>query len=152
MSSPYDEQIEELLGQYRDAREQAVETRQQINKVEATVTAPRKVVKVTVGAQGQVTELDFPTAAYRNLAPKELSKVILTAIEQARAQALSKVSEAALGGMLGGMLGGISPADLLQGRFDPRSVLPEDLDLPDAVRAYVDRGIGVTEDGGRRDR
>ncbi|MEV6028551.1 YbaB/EbfC family nucleoid-associated protein [Streptomyces sp. NPDC052036] len=148
MSSPYDEQIEELLGQYRDAREQAVETRQRINEVEATVTAPRKVVKVTVGAQGQVTELDFPTAAYRNLAPKELSKVILTAIEQARAQALSKVSEVALGGMLGG----ISPADLLQGRFDPRSVLPEELDLPDVVRAYVNHGLGVTEDGGRRDR
>ncbi len=144
MSSPYDEQIEELLAEYRDAREQAAETRRRINEVQATVTAPRQVVKITVGAQGQVTALDFPTAAYRNLPPKELSKVIMATLEQARAQALSKVSEVTLGRMLGG----VSPADLLQGRFDPRSLLPDDLELPDAVRAYVEHGLSRTDGGG----
>ncbi|AEW92804.1 MULTISPECIES: YbaB/EbfC family nucleoid-associated protein [Streptomycetaceae] len=144
MSSPYDEQIEELLAQYRDAREQASETRRRINEIEVTVTAPRQVVKVTVGAQGQVKALDFPTGAYRNLPPKDLSRVILAALEQARTQALGKVSEVALGGMLGG----VSPADLLQGRVDPKSLFPEELELPEAVRAYVNHGLGVREGGG----
>ncbi|MFG2828502.1 YbaB/EbfC family nucleoid-associated protein [Streptomyces sp. NPDC048434] len=145
MSSPYDEQVEELLAEYRDAREQAADTQRRISEVEATVTAPRKVVKVTVGAQGQVTALDFPTNAYRSLPPKDLSRVITTTLEQARAEALSQVAEVALGGMLGG----VPTADLLQGKVDPRSFLPEDLDLPDVVRAYVDRGQGVPEGGGR---
>jgi DNA-binding protein YbaB len=143
MPSPYDEQIEELLAEYRDAREQAVETRRRINEVQATATAPRQVVKITVGAQGQVTALEFPTAAYRNLPPKELSKVIMATLEQARAQALSAVSEVTLGRLLDG----VSPADLLQGRVDPQSLLPEELELPDAVRAYVEHGLGRAEGG-----
>ncbi len=147
MSSPFDEQVEELLAQYRQACEQAVDSRRQINEIEATVTAPRKVVKVTVGAQGQVKAVDFPTSAYRTMAPKELAKVILATLETARAQALSKVSEVALGGMLGG----VSAADLLTARVDPGSFLPEELQLPEAVRAYVDHGLGVPEEGGRRD-
>jgi DNA-binding protein YbaB len=150
MSSPYDDQIEELLAQYRDAREQAVESRGRINEVEATVTAPRQVVKVTVGAQGQVTGLDFPTAAYRNLPPKDLSKAILAAIEQARAQAMAKVVEA-LGDTMPGMPAGVSLTDMLQGRFDPRALLPEELMLPDAVREYVDNGSGAKKGSGRRD-
>lgn len=146
MPSPYDERIEELLAQYRDAREQAADTWRRVNEIEATVTAPRKVVKVTVGAQGQVTALDFPTAAYRTMTPKDLSKAILTALEQARSEALSKVSEVTLGGTLGGA----SAADLLRGEVDPRSVLPEDLELPEAVRAYVEHGLGVPEAGDHR--
>ncbi|MEU2778499.1 YbaB/EbfC family nucleoid-associated protein [Streptomyces sp. NPDC007162] len=147
MPSPYDQQIEELLAEYRDAREQAVETRRRINEVKATATAPRQVVKITVGAQGQVTALEFPTAAYRNLPPKELSKVIMATLEQARAQALSAVSEVTLGRMLGGA----SPADLLNGRVDPRSLLPEELELPEAVRAYVEHGLGGAGGGGNHE-
>ncbi|MBY8886060.1 YbaB/EbfC family nucleoid-associated protein [Streptomyces sp. PTM05] len=146
MSSPYDEQVENLLARYREAREQAADTRRHINETEATVTAPRKVVKVTVGAQGQVTALDFPTAAYRTMTPKDLSRTVLTALEQARSQALSKVAEVALSGMLGG----VPTADLLRGDVDARSFLPEDLELPEAVRAYVDHGLGVPEEGDRR--
>ncbi|MFE6742667.1 YbaB/EbfC family nucleoid-associated protein [Streptomyces tubercidicus] len=147
MSSPYDEQVEELLAQYHQAREEAVDSRRRIDEIEATVTAQRRAVKVTVGARGQVKALDFPTSAYRTMAPKDLSKVILATLEQARAQALSKVSEVALGGMPGGM----SAADLLEGRVDPQSFLPEELELPEAVRAYVEHGLGVPEEGGRRD-
>ncbi|MFJ9907453.1 YbaB/EbfC family nucleoid-associated protein [Streptomyces sp. NPDC101152] len=146
MSSPYDQQIEELLAEYRDAREQAVETRRRINEVQATATAPRQVVKITVGAQGQVTALEFPTAAYRDLPPKELSRVIMATLEQARAQAMANVSEVTLGRLLGG----VSPADLLQGRVDPRSLLPEELELPEVVRAYVERGLGMAEGDGDR--
>jgi DNA-binding protein YbaB len=145
MSSPYDEQVEKLLAQYRDARERAADTRRRINEVEATATAPRKVVKVTVSAQGQVTALDFPTAAYRTMAPKDLSKTILATLEEARTRLLSKVSEVTLGGMLGG----VPIADLLCGQADVRSVVPEELELPEAVRAYVDHGLGVLERGDR---
>ncbi|GAA1909043.1 YbaB/EbfC family nucleoid-associated protein [Streptantibioticus ferralitis] len=145
MPSPYDQQIEDLLAQYRDAREQAVDTRRRINEVEATVTAPRRAVKVTVGAQGQVTALEFPTNAYRTMAPKELSKLIVSTLQQARAQALEKVMETALGPLPGGL----SPAALAQGDIDLRALLPEEVELPDAVRAYVEHGLGMAEGRGR---
>jgi DNA-binding protein YbaB len=144
MASPYDQQIEELLAQYREEREHAADTRRGINEVEVTVTAPRRTVKVTVGAQGQVTALDFPTTAYRTLAPKELSKLIVSTIEQARAQALEKVMET-----VGKLPGGLSPAALAQWDVDLQTLLPEELQLPDVVKEYIERGLGPMEGRGR---
>ncbi|MGQ4516490.1 YbaB/EbfC family nucleoid-associated protein [Streptomyces sp. DW26H14] len=147
MTSSYDQQIEDLLADYRTAREQAVDVRRRINEIEATATAPRRSVKVTVGAQGQVTALEFPTNAFRTMAPKELSKVIVSTLEQARAKALEQVMESAIGPLPGGL----TPDALARGDIDPRSLLPEDVHLPDAVRAYIEHGLGGTEakDGGR---
>jgi DNA-binding protein YbaB len=135
--SPYDQQIEDLLEQYRRQREQAAETRRRINATTSTATAPRQTVKVTVGAQGEVTAIEFPTGAYRRMAPKELADVLLATIQQARSEALDGVA-----GVLAGELpSGVTVADLLQGRVDPTALLPEDPAMPDSVRDYVDHGF-----------
>ncbi|MFD7794962.1 YbaB/EbfC family nucleoid-associated protein [Streptomyces sp. NPDC059759] len=137
MPSPYDQQIEDLLEQYRRQREQAAETRRRINATTSTATAPRQTVKVTVGAQGEVTAIEFPTGAYRRMAPKELADVLLATIQQARSEALDGVA-----GVLAGELPpGVTVADLLQGRVDPTVLLPEDPAMPDSVRDYVDHGF-----------
>ncbi|MFG3165556.1 YbaB/EbfC family nucleoid-associated protein [Streptomyces sp. NPDC048200] len=137
MPSPYDQQIEDLLGEYRRQREQAAETRRRINATTSTATAPRQTVKVTVGAQGEVTAIEFPTGAYRRMAPKELADVLLATIQQARSEALDGVA-----GVLAGELPpGVTVADLLQGRVDPTALLPEDPAMPDSVRDYVDHGF-----------
>ncbi|MFC8964812.1 YbaB/EbfC family nucleoid-associated protein [Streptomyces sp. NBC_01281] len=137
MPSPYDQQIEDLLEQYRRQREQAAETRRRINATTSTATAPRQTVKVTVGAQGEVTAIEFPTGAYRRMAPKELADVLLATIQQARSEALDGVA-----GVLAGELPpGVTVADLLQGRVDPTALLPEDPAMPDSVRDYVDHGF-----------
>ncbi|MFJ9564792.1 YbaB/EbfC family nucleoid-associated protein [Streptomyces fuscichromogenes] len=137
MPSPYDQQIEDLLDQYRRQRDEAAATRRRINETTATVTAPRQTVKITVGAQGDVTAIEFPTGAYRRMAPKELADVLLTTLRQARAEALESVS-----GVLAERLPpGVTVPDLLQGRVDPAAVLPEDPAMPDSVRDYVDHGF-----------
>ncbi|MEU9345163.1 YbaB/EbfC family nucleoid-associated protein [Streptomyces sp. NPDC048278] len=137
MPSPYDQQIEDLLDQYRRQRDEAAETRRRINETTATVTAPRQTVKITVGAQGEVTAIEFPTGAYRRMAPKELADVLLSTLRQARAEALEGVS-----GVLAERLpSGVTVPDLLQGRVDPAAVLPEDPAMPDPVRDYVDHGF-----------
>lgn len=138
MSSPYDEQIEALLVEYQDARERAVDARKRIGEVEVTVVAPRRSVKVTVGAQGEVRALDFPTHAYQTMAPKELSKLIVGTLEQARAQALERVMEVGIGPLMRGL----SAVDLAQGDIDPLKVVPEELELPEAVRAYLGHELG----------
>ncbi|MCY0960245.1 MULTISPECIES: YbaB/EbfC family nucleoid-associated protein [unclassified Streptomyces] len=137
MSSPYDQQIEDLLEQYRRQRAEAVETRQRINGTTSTATAPRQAVKITVGAQGEVTAIEFPTGAYRRMAPKELADVLLTTIRQARSEALEGVAAV----LAEGLPPGVTVPDLLQGRVDPGTVLPEDPAMPDSVREYVDHGF-----------
>jgi DNA-binding protein YbaB len=137
MPGPYDQQIEDLLEQYRRQRDEAAETRRRINETTSTVTAPRQTVKITVGAQGEVTAIEFPTGAYRRMPPRELADVLLTTLRQARAEALEGVA-----GVLAGRLPpGVTVPDLLQGRVDPAAVLPEDPAMPDSVRDYVDHGF-----------
>ncbi|MCA1218525.1 YbaB/EbfC family nucleoid-associated protein [Streptomyces sp. 8L] len=148
MTSPYDEQIEDLLQQYRTQREEAVETRRRINEITGTATAPRQVVKVTVGSQGDVTAIEFPTGTYRRLPPKELADTLLTTIQQARADALEKVGDL----MAGQLPPGVTMGGLLRGEVDPTLMLAEDPTMPDSVREYVDHGVnGAGPAGGRPD-
>ncbi|MFE2718459.1 YbaB/EbfC family nucleoid-associated protein [Streptomyces mirabilis] len=122
VSTPYDQQIEGLFEEYRKARSASAERFRQIQEISATATAPRQSVKVTVGVRGDITALEFPTGAYRRMAPAELSQAILAAIQEARAKALAQLSDMDLGGVLSAM----NPTDLLQGKVDPAAVLPED--------------------------
>ncbi|MGW3980190.1 YbaB/EbfC family nucleoid-associated protein [Streptomyces mirabilis] len=122
MGTPYDQQIEGLLAEYRKERSAAAERFRQVQEISATATAPRQSVKVTVGVRGDITALEFPTGAYRRMAPAELSQAILSAFQEARAKALAQL----MGMDLGGVLSGMNPADLLEGKVDPAAVLPED--------------------------
>jgi DNA-binding protein YbaB len=146
MATPYDQQIEDLLAEYRDAREEAADAFQQLGDIRATAVAPRQVVKVTVGGRGEVMALDFPTGAFRNMAPKDLSRVIMATLEEARGKAMAQAMEVGLGGLPEG----IKPADMMSGNFDPRDLLPKEMKLPEAVREFIERGVGpVKRDGGR---
>jgi hypothetical protein len=135
--SRYDQQIEDLLAQYRRQREEAVETRRRINATTSTATAPRQTAKVTVGAQGEVTALEFPTGAYRRMAPKELADVLLTTIQQARSEALKSV-DAIISAQLPP---GITLSNLLQGQVDPTAFLPEEPVMPEAAYDAADQRL-----------
>lgn len=145
-TTPYDQGIEDLMALYHRQREEAVETRRRINEVTATATAPRQTVEVTVTAQGEVTAIDFPTGAFRRMAPKELSELLLATIRQARAEALQQVAE--LTSL--GLPPGVSVADLLQGKADPTVLLSEDPTMPDSVRDYLASGGPASSRRGSR--
>jgi DNA-binding protein YbaB len=136
MTTPYDQQVEELLDQYRKQREEMAEMQRQLDDTTATVTAPKQVVKVTVGAQGQVNAIEFPTSAYRRLPPKELADTLLNTIQQARAKALEKTNEL----VSARLPAGVTMTDLLQGKANPMDLLSEDPAMPDSVRDYIDHG------------
>lgn len=137
MATPFDYEIEELLGQYRKQREEIADMQRQLAETTATVTAPKQVVKVTVGAQGEVSAIEFPTSAFRRMPPKELADTLLTTIQQARAKALEKTAEL----VSARLPAGVAMADLLQGKANPMDLLPEDPTMPDSVRDYVDHGL-----------
>ncbi len=91
--------------------------------------------------------VEFPTGAYKPMAPKELADAILGAAREAGAKALDAYRE-----VMGPALpAGLNVMDLLQGRVDFAGVLPEEPPLPDVVRDYVERGRpgrGVGRAGG----
>ncbi|MQS16216.1 YbaB/EbfC family nucleoid-associated protein [Streptomyces kaniharaensis] len=143
MPSPYDQEIEDLLALYARQREEAAETRRRIAATTATATDPRQAVKVTVGAQGELTAVEFPTGAYRRMAPKELADLLVTTAARAREEALEMVA----GVVSDGLPPGVTVGDLLQGRVDPAALLPEDPALADAVREYVEHGFEGADRG-----
>ncbi|MEU9123881.1 YbaB/EbfC family nucleoid-associated protein [Streptomyces sp. NPDC048506] len=136
MASPYDERIEELLEEYRRQRQEAGELQQRLREISATGTAPRQTVKVTVGAQGELTGVEFPTGAYRRMAPAELTEAILGAARSAREAALAQAGEL----MASHLPAEIPAVDFLQGTADLTAMLPEQPSMPEAVRAYVEQG------------
>lgn len=143
--SLFDRQIEELNEQYRAAVAKAAELRRKIGEISATATAPREVVKVTVGAQGEVRAVEFPTSAYKRMAPAELAATLMSTIGEAREKALAAYSDL----MQPEMPSGLNVVDLLQGKADWSALRPAGQAMPDAVREYVEHGRGLHEDGAR---
>ncbi|MFH8386879.1 YbaB/EbfC family nucleoid-associated protein [Kitasatospora sp. NPDC018058] len=143
MTTPYDERIDQLMEEYRHHRQAADELQRRLREISATATAPRQTVKVTVGAQGELTAIDFPTGAYRRLAPAELAEAITTAADDARRQALALAGEA----IAAHLPQEVSATDFLQGTADLVALLPEEPPVLDAVRAYVEGGRPAVRPG-----
>ena len=87
----YSAEIEELLAKYRERRSKAGELQRQITAVTGTATAQRQTVKITVNVQGEITALEFPTGAYKRMAPAELAEVITSTQQAAKAKALESM-------------------------------------------------------------
>ncbi|MER7690872.1 YbaB/EbfC family nucleoid-associated protein [Streptomyces sp. NPDC097610] len=92
MSTPYEQGTDDLPAACGDKREEPFETGRR-SEVTGTSSAPRQCVRVTVGAEGDITEIDFLTDDYQRMAPKELSEVLVAAVWEARKRALEQVAE-----------------------------------------------------------
>ena len=140
----FDKELDRLLQEYREARTQAGELQQQMREISATAVAPRQSVKVTVGVQGELTALEFPTGAYRRMAPAELAEAVLGAAREASAKARQALTELTLPQLPGG----VEFADLIRGTADLSKVLPLDPPMLDAVREYVDSSPATARPSG----
>lgn len=135
-SSPYDQHIEELLGAYRRERAQIGDLQRRMREVKASATAPRQALKVTVDSQGEVTAIEFPTGAYKRMAPVELAQMLVSTIQKARTIAVEEAAEILSGHLPAGM----SAVDLLQGKADFGALLPETPAMAEEVQEYVANG------------
>lgn len=139
----YDRQIAELDEQFKAVMARAGELRGKINEIAVTVTAPRQVVRVTVGAQGEVRAVEFPTSAYKRMAPAELAGTLMSAINEAKDKALAEYGEL----MQPEMPPGLNVLDLVQGKADWEALRSGELMMPDAVREYLEHGRAAGRDG-----
>jgi DNA-binding protein YbaB len=136
MSSPYDEAINEMMADYHRQLEQITEHQKQMQEITGTAASQRKSVSVTVGPQGQILELKFPTDAYREMAPMELANVIIETFNAARAHVMKQQQEL----MAANAPAGIDISQLFGENSELGKALPRNPFMSDAVREYVDNG------------
>jgi DNA-binding protein YbaB len=136
MSLPFEHELEGLMEEYRKRRARTAELQRSIREISATATTPRQTIKVTVGAQGDLTGIEFVTGAYKRMAPNELSEAILGAVAEAKVKATDALREL----MQPELPAGLNFDDLIQGKADMSKALPENSIMPDAVRDYIHSG------------
>jgi DNA-binding protein YbaB len=116
--------------------DQINETNRRMQEITATATSPRKSVSITVGAQGQVIDLKFPSDAYKRMAPKELANVITETFAAAQQQVQAQLMEL----MQANAPGGFDLSAMYGPNADMGKVLPREPIMPDAVRSYIEDG------------
>lgn len=129
----YEQMIEQLTEEYEKARARSGELRQQVRDLTASVTAPRETVKVTVGAQGEVRSIEFPTGAYKRMAPAELSTALMDALNEAKDKAQAMLSELLAPNMPAGM----NFLDVIQGKAGMPALDGDGPGMPGFVRDYL---------------
>jgi DNA-binding protein YbaB len=134
----YEQQVEELTAAYEAQRAKTMELRRKITETTGSATAPRKSIKVTVSARGDVTAIEFPTEAYKRMPPKELSEVLLATIGKAKSAALKSVKDT----MAAELPKGLNYIEMLKGNADAAITAPTEADMPDFVRQQLAGGSG----------
>lgn len=119
MASPYEKMLEDALGAYQRQRERLTDVKERMDSLTSTATSARREVTATVGRTGELTELSFPTSAYKRMAPAELASVIVRTISEAR-QASIAASAEELAPMLPP---GFSAQDMMSGKVDVRALI-----------------------------
>lgn len=137
MSMPQEQQFKEAVDNYGEVRANIEEFRSRSAEVSVTVIAPRRVVSVTVGQQGRITDLSFPTSAYKRMAPADLANAVMESVREAQEKAEGEVTE-----LLSPLLPeGVSASAVVDGTIDVSTFLPPDLDITAPERA-TDAGGG----------
>jgi DNA-binding protein YbaB len=139
MSSPFASRLEELAASYERARSDVRQTQDQLRTITATVKSDKGLLTVTVGAQGQITELRFNSRAYRSMSPGALATVLTETIEKARLAVTTRVGE-----IVGGSLpAGLSFDAVREGAVDWDAVLPQPTQSLDDLAGLASRVLAT---------
>ena len=129
MANQYEALLDQALAEAAQARERSADLYRELNDLSETATSARQEVKVTVGRQGELTDLSFPSSGFKKMTGPELAAVIVKTAAQAQSQLRARA--AAL--MAPSMPAGVSAEDLIAGKAD--------------VQAWLPRTIGSVEEG-----
>ena len=132
----FNARIESLFQEYESQRSSLSEMQQKMRDVSATATSQRREVAVTVGQNGVVTDIQFPTNAYKRMTPKELRTVLMAAYADAKEQALGQATEVLKPFLPDGM-----DADaLVRGTAGAEAYFPAEPRMPTSVREMLSLG------------
>ncbi|BCJ67306.1 YbaB/EbfC family nucleoid-associated protein [Polymorphospora rubra] len=89
----FDDRIATLFAEYERQRDSVKELQERMSRVKASATSPRREVTVTVGQNGVLTDISFPTGAYRRMPPAELQATIMQTFAEAKEQVMEQAAE-----------------------------------------------------------
>lgn len=128
--------VEQIFQEYQRQHAVFTDLHRQIQAISVTAASPRREVEVTVDHSGKVTGIDFTGSAYKRLAPKELSELIMRTLEDAKEQAADQSAEL----LTPVMPEGLNARDLVSGRLGIDKLAPADGPrLPRIVREQLQR-------------
>lgn len=131
--------VDELVAEYQRMRDGARDLQRQLASLSATATSQRQTVTVTVGPQGELTGLEFPSGAHKRLPPRELADLIVATAADARRQVLAEASRL-LSASVPDAMAGLDVTALLEGRADVASAMPEGGRVAGPVVDYLQHG------------
>jgi DNA-binding protein YbaB len=134
--SEYDDAVEKLMAEYQQQLEKLGEHQRKMSELTGTGVSQRKQVSVTVGPQGELLELKFLTDSYREMAPVELSKIIIDTFAQARTALINQQREL----MAANAPAGVNVGALFGPDADLTKAVPRNPFMSDELREYVDNG------------
>lgn len=131
-----DHRLEQMLEEYQRQRASLTDLHQKIQEIAVTVASPRREVEVTVNHNGNLTDIAFVGTAYRRLAPKELSALIMRTLGDAKEKAAEESAE-----LISPLLpAGLNARDLVAGRLGIEAQAPSDGPrLPQIIREQLRR-------------
>jgi len=132
----FNERIESLFEEYQRQRNSLTELQQRMREISASATSPRREVTVTVGQNGVITDIRFPTGAYKRLTPADLTAVIMETYAEAKEQVMEQAT-AILAPMVPD---GMDAAALVRGTAGTDAFLPAEPRMATSVREILGMG------------
>jgi len=132
----FNESIENLFEEYQRQRSSLTEMQAKMRALSATATSPRREVSVTVGQNGVLTDIKFPTPAYKRLAPADLTELIMSTFAEAKEDVMQQAA-ATLAPM---MPAGMDAQALVRGTAGAEAFLPKEPRMATSVREILKMG------------
>jgi DNA-binding protein YbaB len=114
--------IDELLGQYRQLRDNLGRMQQEMTELTATVQSQDGMVRATVGYRGDLTKLDINPRAYRVLDTVSLAELIVETTARATAEVRAQIHA-----LVAPNLPDVAGLSGMGGDFDVSKLFPEEL-------------------------
>ncbi|WP_306215251.1 YbaB/EbfC family nucleoid-associated protein [Actinoplanes sp. RD1] len=131
----FNERIEGLFEEYQRQRNSLTELQERMRSLTATATSPRREVTVTVGQNGVMTDIRFPSGAHKRLTPADLSELILATYNEAKESVMQQAAET-----LAPMLpDGMDAQALVRGTAGTDAFLPKEPRMATSVREILNQ-------------
>ncbi|MEU7467497.1 YbaB/EbfC family nucleoid-associated protein [Streptomyces sp. NPDC044984] len=91
MSQSMEDRLARVMARLKETEEAVARAQHTLDQASATAHSSDRSVRVTVGAKGDVTQLEFLDGKYKTMPPAKLSGVVLEAMNAARAQMARQV-------------------------------------------------------------
>ncbi len=132
----FSDRIESLFEDYQKQRNSLSDLQGKMRALTATATSPRREVTITVGQNGVMTDIKFPTGAHKRLTPADLTELIMTTYAEAKEDVMQQAA-ATLAPMLPD---GMDAQALVRGTAGADAFLPEQPRMVTSVREMLNQG------------